>query len=142
MWWIISNFLHEWVTFGVAGACLVGAAVAYFRLPLFGKEAAGVLVSIAVGLWCYSSGFSARADMDKSAELQVTIDTMKRDAAIARLSVDDADQRSGELEKQVSDSDRKVANYVKEQALRKGDTCDLNDADLSGVRGIDGSGTR
>lgn len=134
----LINFVHEWLTLGLSVALIVAAGFAYFRLPLFGKEAAIGLVAAAVGLAAYSKGYGDRGDLDKSAALRAQIELLNKDLEISKAAATDAFNRATELDKQQSDANQKVQDYERELASRKDDTCGINDDDLRRLRGIYG----
>lgn len=108
---LVQTFLGEWLTVGLAIVALVAAAAAYFRLPIFGKEAALVLVALAVGLLAWRAGYVTRAAQDQSAALRARIETLERDKAIADRSATDARTRAASLETQAAADQDRISRY-------------------------------
>lgn len=130
---LLRAFLGEWLPLILAGLALVGAAVAYFRVPLIGKPLAIGLVALAAGLICYRWGYATRADQDHSADLRNRIAILEQDQARANRAAADADARAHDLETAAATDQDRISRYEQFLATQKpaGDVCSLDRNDLA-----------
>ena len=104
-------FLGAYLPLILAGLAFVGAAVAYFRLPILGREVAICLVALGTGLLCYRWGYTTRAGQDKSADLRAQIATMQQDIATANKAAEDARAKAETLAAQTAADQDRIASY-------------------------------
>lgn len=145
--------------------CIAGGVASWIYVPVFGKQLAACAFAGAAGLMSYQLGYNARAQLDQSIKLQEQLAAtqaqlaqtqadLKTNAEIATQSA----QREREATKAASDLQSKVSDYEKSlrdmedktpetivvhdgkktvcPPIRKISGCLLNDADVTGLRGI------
>lgn len=105
---------------------------------LFNRYVIGAGVVILLMFGAYEKGRMVEAVKCHDAELRARIESLTRDLTNAKSAAHDAATRSNQLEQSNSESNMKVAAYERELAKRKGDTCDINPADLRGMRKLPG----
>jgi hypothetical protein len=145
---------------------LLGGAIAtYIYIPIVGKIMSIGLVSAAAALGAYQYGYSSRAALDQSLQLQQKLDAsdaslkQARDDLVANRQIaSDAAQREQQTSKLASDLQAKVKDYEaqlvqEEQAsgvpdvvtvpgkcpkVRTISSCRLTTRDVDGLRAISG----
>lgn len=76
---LLDLALGVWIPLAAAGGCFVGAAFAWLRVPLVGRQLAAGLVAIGVGLVAFVSGYLVARGDCQDATLRAQVEQLEAD---------------------------------------------------------------